>query len=237
MTSPPTRGSRSGSGSEATTDGILHHVLLHRRHRPGGPPRPPNDRSEYATRRPAPGATALSGLDWPSLDHADRLGERRATSAWPYGPPAIAASHGGSATVTGGRVARGGGPALPRGSTRAGDPERYQLVYAVNMCNGGDSCGEIPGCTPALPCGWSAYYLDDTTADYRLPVAGGGRRELGRGRERVPQNGVAQLARDLHRLLLPGTAIHRRSRLRADADDRRQRRAVRGIRFRARGTC
>jgi len=139
---------------------------------------------------PYPGATAYpDGLAVSSpLTVLASTGD---SPAWPYGPPAIAASHGGSETVPGGRVIVAADQLFPEGAPAAGDPERYQLVYAVSMCNGGDTCGDIEGCTPAVSLGWNAYYLDDNTADYRFPslvVDGVGWVE---GTSGIPQNGVA----------------------------------------------
>lgn len=114
------------------------------------------------------------------------------TTAWPYGPPAIAASHGGGATVPGGRVIVAADQLFPADEPNPGDPLRYQLLYATNLCNGGDICGEItPACTPTLSLNWNAYYFDDLAADYRFPsfvVDGVGWVE---GTSGVPQNGVA----------------------------------------------
>jgi hypothetical protein len=112
---------------------------------------------------------------------------------WPYGPPAIAATHGGSTTVTGGRVVVAADQLFPQDQPKAGDPARYQLNYAVSMCNGtgGTTCGYISGCSPAVSLNWNAYYFDDNTADYRFPslvVDGVG---WVQGTSSTPQNGVA----------------------------------------------
>ena len=90
--------------------------------------------------------------------------ERWGTPPWPYGPPAIAASHGGSKTVAGSRIVVAADQLFP------GTPAYYQLNYAVNMCNGGTTCGNLPGCSPAVSLNWNAYYFDDATADYRFPA-------------------------------------------------------------------
>jgi hypothetical protein len=139
---------------------------------------------------PHPGATAYpDGLA--SSSPIAVLASIGGTPAWAYGPPAIAASHGGSETVPGGRVIVAADQLFPEDQPTAGDPERYQLIYAVNMCNGGTICGDILGCAPAVSLGWNAYYFDDPAADYRFPsfvADGGGWVE---GTSGVPQNGVA----------------------------------------------
>lgn len=117
----------------------------------------------------------------------------RGTTAWPYGPPAIAASHGGSATVPGGRLAVAADQLFPADQLNPGDPSRYQLIYAVNMCNGEDTCGDIAGCFPARSLGWSDnYFFEDRAADYRFPslVADG----VGwvEGTSGLAQNGIAE---------------------------------------------
>ena len=111
---------------------------------------------------------------------------------WPYGAPAIAASHGGSSSATGGRVLVAADQLFPADQPTAGDPQRYQLWFAVNMCNGGTGCGDItPACTPdPVSRDWNAYYFYDNEADYRFPalvVDGVGWVE---GTSGIPQNGV-----------------------------------------------
>lgn len=109
---------------------------------------------------------------------------------WPYGPPAIGASHGGSATVTGGRVLVAADQLFPQDWPTPGDPERYQLTYAANMCNGSTGCGNISGCSPTLSKDWEAYYWNDLSGDYRYPsivVDGVG---WVQGSSTTPQNGV-----------------------------------------------
>ncbi len=90
--------------------------------------------------------------------------------AWPYEAPAVAASHGGSSTITGGRVVVAADRLLPADQPATGDPSHYQLMYAVNTCNGATTCGNVSGCSPTLSLNWNAYYLDDITADYRFPA-------------------------------------------------------------------
>jgi hypothetical protein len=141
----------------------------------------------------APGATpyptALS-----SFIKVTVLANAGGTTAWPYGPPAIAASHGGavSPAVTGGRVIVAADQFFPKDQPSAGNPARYQLNYAVNMCNGLATCGNIsPACTPALSLNWNAYYWNDVSGDYRFPslvVDGVG---WVQGSTTIPQNGVA----------------------------------------------
>ncbi len=139
---------------------------------------------------------AHSSSDYPSsLQSASKVVvlSSSGTTAWPYGPPAIAASHGGGATVPGGRVIVAADQLFPADEPNPGDPLRYQLLYATNLCNGGDTCGEItPACTPALSLNWNAYYFDDLAADYRFPsfvVDGVGWVE---GTSGVPQNGAGE---------------------------------------------
>ena len=112
--------------------------------------------------------------------------------AWPYGPPAIAATHGGSDTVPGGRLLVAADQFFPENQLNPGDPARFQLVYAVNLCNGDDTCGSLPWLSPDVTLGWSgAFLIEDKAADYRYPslvVDGIGWVE---GDSGVPQNGVA----------------------------------------------
>lgn len=137
----------------------------------------------------APGATPYpSGLAaFTPLTVLENVGD---SPVWPYGPPAIGASHGGSTTVTGGRVLVAADQLFPQDWPDPGNPARYQLTYAVNMCNGGTGCGDISVCTPALSLDWNAYYWNDPSGDYRYPsivVDGVGWVE---GTSGVPQNGV-----------------------------------------------
>lgn len=137
---------------------------------------------------------AHPGTAYPSgLASAEKLAvlPNTGTPAWPYGPPAIAASHGGSPTLPGGRVLVAADQLFPMDQPSPGDPERYQITYAVSSCNEGATCGEVAGCSPALSFNWNAYYLDDPTSDDRYPalvVDGMGWLE---GLSSVPQNGVA----------------------------------------------
>ena len=118
------------------------------------------------------------------------------TTAWPYGSPAIAATYGGSTTITGGRVVIAADQFFPQDQPTTGDPARYQLNFAVSMCNGtgGTTCGNIPStppCSPAVPENWNWYYFYDNKNDYRFPslvVDGVG---WVQGTSTVPQNGVA----------------------------------------------
>ncbi len=138
-------------------------------------------------------STANYPSDLASFTKLTVLANAGGTVAWPYGPPAIAASHGGSSTVTGGRVVVAADQYFPQDQPKAGDPARYQLNYAVNMCNGegGTTCGDIAGCTTTVSLNWNAYFFYDNTADYRYPaliVDGVG---WVQGTSTVPQNGVA----------------------------------------------
>lgn len=100
------------------------------------------------------------------------LASRGGTTAYPYGPPAIAASHGGGVSpllYTGSRILVAADQFFPQDQPTAGDPARYQLNYAVNMCNGGTSCGTIT-CSPSnLSLNWNSYYFYDNKQDYRFP--------------------------------------------------------------------
>jgi hypothetical protein len=96
--------------------------------------------------------------------------ERYGTPPWPYGPPAVAATHGGSKSLAAGRVVVAADQFFPQDQPAAGDPARYQLTFAMNMCNGGTTCGNIAGCSPTLSMNWNAYYFDDDEADYRFPA-------------------------------------------------------------------
>jgi hypothetical protein len=95
------------------------------------------------------------------------------TTAWPYGPPAVAATHGGGVsplTYTGSRILVSADQFFPQNQPTSGDPARYQVNYAVNMCNGSTTCTAIPGCSPSLSSNWVAYYIYDNKADYRFPA-------------------------------------------------------------------
>lgn len=113
------------------------------------------------------------------------------TPAWAYGAPAIAASHGGSPTITGGRLVVAADQLVPADQPGPGDPQRYQLCFAVNMCNGGDSCGDLAGCSPARSSGWNSYYFNDPAADYRFPALVVDGVSWVEGTSGVPQNGIA----------------------------------------------
>lgn len=137
-----------------------------------------------------PGTAYPAGLA--SFTKLTVLANAGGTVAWPYGPPAITATHGGSAVVTGGRVVVAADQFFPQNQPTAGDAARYQLNYAVSMCNGtgGTSCGYISGCSPAVSLNWNAYYFYDNRSDYRFPslvVDGVG---WVQGTSSTPQNGV-----------------------------------------------
>ena len=100
------------------------------------------------------------------------LANRGGTTAYPYGPPAIAASHGGGVSpllYTGSRVMVAADQFFPQNQPTAGDPARYQINYAVNMENGSTTAGTISGCSPSLSISWIAYYFYDNKEDYRFP--------------------------------------------------------------------
>ena len=175
---------------EATTDGIaITSFLVDDTTLDVGEPQLTDAEIRYKEAQ-HPGSTTYSdGLT--SFVPLTVLASTGGTPAWPYGPPAISASHGGSATIPGGRVIVAADQLFPEGAPTAGDPERYQLVYAVNMCNGGNDCGALSLDCPEIPLGWNAYYLPDNTADYRFPslvMDGVGWVE---GTSGVPQDGVA----------------------------------------------
>ncbi len=137
---------------------------------------------------------AHPGTDYPSgLASATQLAVLANSGgiiAWPYGPPAIAATHGGTTTVTGSRVLVAADQFFPQDQPSAGNPARYQLKFAVNTCNGSTSCGNIAGCTTTLSLNWNAYYWNDPTGDYRFPalvVDGVG---WVQGASSLPQNGI-----------------------------------------------
>lgn len=116
-----------------------------------------------------PGGTSYpSGLA--SATKVTVLANAGGTTAWPYGPPAIAATHGGSKTVSGSRIVVAADQYFPQDQPTTGDPPRYQLTFAVNMCNGGTTCGNISGCSPTLSLNWNDYYFYDNEADYRFPA-------------------------------------------------------------------
>ncbi len=108
-----------------------------------------------------------------------------------YGPPTVAASHGGSATITGSRVVVAAGRLAPADEPNTGDPQRYQVFLAWNMCNGGTGCGTIT-CSPSnLTLDWQKAYFYDSKSDQRFPslvVDGMG---WVQGSTTIPQNGVA----------------------------------------------
>ncbi len=106
----------------------------------------------------------------------------------PYGPPAIASSHGGgSAGAPGARIVVAADQFFPAGNPTAPDPARYQICFAWNTCNGDlpGTCGAVtPACTPAESLDWNEEYFLDTRSDERYPslaVDGAGMSDSGVG--------------------------------------------------------
>lgn len=113
---------------------------------------------------------------------------------WPYGAASVGASHGGGGTssLAPGRLLVTADQLFPADAPTPGDPQRYQLMFSVNMCNGDTTCGNIAGCTPALSQNWNEYWFYDNRADYRYPaivVDGVG---WVQGTSPSPQNGVSE---------------------------------------------
>ena len=113
-----------------------------------------------------PGATSYpAGLA--SFTKLTVLSSKAATR--PYGPSSIAASHGGSTAITSGRVVVAADLYFPVDTPTSGDPARYQVALAWNMCNGSNSCTAIT-CSPTnLPRNWQEGYFYDNLSDERYP--------------------------------------------------------------------
>jgi hypothetical protein len=94
--------------------------------------------------------------------------------------------------MTGSRVVVAADRLAPAGKPNSTDPQRYQVFFAWNACNGGTSCGTIT-CSPSnITLNWQKAFFYDSKSDQRFPsLVVDGMGWVQQGTTTQPQNGVS----------------------------------------------
>lgn len=88
---------------------------------------------------------------------------------FPYGPPSVVATHGGTSTMTTARVVVAAHQHFPADYPYQGDLERNQICFAYSMCNGGTSCGTMTCGGVTYSKNWEEAFFYDGRGDEMFP--------------------------------------------------------------------